>query len=514
MPIQKINTIKSEQPTADELHDFYTYKLSKNKQSVEITLDRLRIINRLRLLGYFRYDRPDKSICYVHIQNNRIKIVNEMQIIDAFEDYILALPDRTIKVREDLSNGEVIEFEHIVTPLQIQEQMYKSLSTWFSTLERLRPTTPIEILEDGEKNKYFFFANTAVEVSNAGIKYVAYDKLSGNIWESSIHEHDFTYTSTKGDFETFFENICKKDNKRKEAAMSLLGYLMHDFYDTSLCAVLLTDINMDTAGRAAGRTGKGLIGKALGQMLNKDANCTKYVSIPGKGFCHNDGDGKCYSAADMSTQLIHIEDLDNNFDLEPLYGDITDGCKMRKLHENPIVKKVKFMLSMNHTIRSLEGSSTKGRLYIFELANYYSDTVRPENEFKRWFWGREWTVQDWNEFYSFMLRCQLVYFQNGVIVPQDINYYTRSLKESLPEDFYYWFETMIKPYVDKKQNVRFRKQADLFQEYSKKYPLTDDEKNRRRFTGWCKRYLDRMSIPYKEVRSTVDYIVLYPTSND
>ncbi len=511
--IEPITTQQAE-PSVEELHDFYTYKLSKDRKVLEICLDRLRIINRLRSLGFYRYDQPNGTFIYVHITNSRIKIVTETQIVDAFEDYILRLPNRSISLHDMTPSGDNLDFEFTITSRQIQEQLYKSLSTWFSTLERLRPSAPIEILEDEAKSKYFFFRNTAVRVDNNGITSVPYSDLSKNIWENSIHDHDFTYSAVKGDFELFFENICGRDESRKKAAMSLLGYLMHDYYDTSLCAVLFTDVNMDTAGKAAGRTGKGLIGKALGQMLNKDVNCTKYVAIPGKGFNHNDGDGKCYSAADMSTQLIHIEDLDNSFDLEPLYGDITDGCKMRKLHENPTIRKVKFMLSMNRTMRNLEGNSTKGRLYIFELANYYSDTFRPENEFKRWFWGREWTEKDWDEFYSFMLRSQLVYFQNGVIAAQDINYYTRSLKESLPEDFFYWFEEKIKPYVEARQNVRFRKQADLFQEYGRKYPLVDDEKNRRRFTGWCKRYLDRKSIPYKEVRSTVDYLVLYPTSND
>ena len=186
---------------------------------------------------------------------------------------------------------------------------------------------------------------------------------------------------------------------------------------------------------------------------------------------------------------------------------------MRKLHENKTKKMVKFLLSMNTTLYKLDSESVRGRLYIFELANYYKSSYRPTDEF-RWFWGREWTNKDWNEFYSFMLRCQLVYFQKGVIEPQDINYYTRSLKESLPDDFYYWFEALVQPYVQKSQNVRFRKKEDLFETYQRKYFIPNDDKTRRKFTGWCKRYLDRMSIPYKEIRSTVDYLVLYPTSND
>ena len=366
MTIKKITQQQAEnQPSIEELHDFYTYQKRKNKAGVDIQLDRLRITNRLRALGYYRYDMPDGSTHYVHIENNRIKLMTETQIVDAFEDYILHLPNRDIQI--DIDDGIL---EWTITPVQIQEQLYKSLSTWFSTLERLRPTQPIELLTDGEKSKYFYFANTAVEVSDDGIKNIPYEQLQGNIWEDSIHEHNFTYTAIKGDYEKFFENICGKSEERKKAAMSLMGYLMHDFYDTDLCAVMLTDVNMDDAGKAAGRTGKGMIGKALGQMLNKNEISTKYVAISGKGFDHNAGNGACYSAADLSTQLIHLEDLQYDFDLEPLYTDITDGCKIRKLHENPTIRKVKFLLSMNRTLRNIDGSSTRGRLYIFELANY------------------------------------------------------------------------------------------------------------------------------------------------
>lgn len=513
MAIKKIEKKQFTAEDIERLHNFYTWHKTKDGKGVVIELNRLRITNRLKSLGYYRYDLSDGSTRYVHIENGKIRIIQEVQIRDAFEDYIKNLPDRTVYLKSEDKDGNITEMDYTIDSYMILDCMYKSLQTWFNTFERLRPDNPIEIIEDEHDSKYFYFRNTAVKVSHTGIVNVPYEELNGCIWENSIHERDFTYTPTKGDFEQFFENICGRDDQRKQAAMTLLGYLMHDYYESNLAAVLLTDVNKEGAGRDSGRTGKGLLGKALGEMLNRDSTGTKYVAIDGKKFEPDEGDGKCYSAADMSTQLIHIEDLKSTFNLEPIYSDITDGCTMRKLHENKTKKMVKFLLSMNTTLYKLDSESVRGRLYIFELANYYKSSYRPTDEF-RWFWGREWTDKDWNEFYSFMLRCQLLYFQKGVIEPQDINYYTRSLKESLPDDFYYWFEALVQPYVQQFQTVRFRKKEDLFEAYQRKYFIPNDEKTRRKFTGWCKRYLDRMSIPYKEIRSTVDYLVLYPTSND
>ena len=81
MKIEKISTTPEQQPTPEELHDFYTCKLSKNRADIEICLDRLRITNRLRKLGYFRYDRPDGSMCYVYINNGQIKLITETKIM-------------------------------------------------------------------------------------------------------------------------------------------------------------------------------------------------------------------------------------------------------------------------------------------------------------------------------------------------------------------------------------------------------------------------------------------------
>ena len=188
----------------DEMHDFYNVEFDYSKGQIkDIKLDRLKIINLLRRLGFFRYDMPDGSNVFVHITDRKISLTNETSIIDAFEDYILDLPTKVFTF--SIKDGEV---EKSVTGKMIQNVFYRNINAYFSqTLERLRPYDKIVIQQDTKTQKFLYFNNTVVEVSKQGIKTIPYKNLPGNIWKSSIILRDFYYTETKGDFETFCEDI-------------------------------------------------------------------------------------------------------------------------------------------------------------------------------------------------------------------------------------------------------------------------------------------------------------------
>lgn len=503
--IETTTPVEDEEKELERLHDFYSVEIDYQKGAIkDIKLDRLKIINKLRDLGFFRYDMPDGSFRFVRIKDSKITLTNETSIIDAFEDYIIDLPPKKIKF--SIKDGES---ETTVTGKMIQNVLYRNINTYFNnTIERLRSKEEIKIVQDTKTQKYFYFRNTAVEVSNTGIVPVDYSKLEGNIWSSSIIDRDFRYTETKGDFETFCEDICSNDPERKKSLMSMLGYLMHDFYEYNLKAILFTDVNKGDAALDAGRTGKGLIGKALDQMLNSKRSDTKYCSIPAKGL-ELDKDTR-YSLADMSTQLIHLEDVDRRFNFEMLYNDITDGATIReRFQRKPIIKFVKMMISINKTIE-ISGSSTKGRLAIFELANFYSDSYTPEHKFGHRFFESDWTDQDWNNFYSFMCRCSYMFMKHGIIQAKEINFSNRRLQETLPETFLMWFNELLEPYVKHHEQHEWGKQF-LFNEFIERYPDFNNNKFRQAtLSKWCNTYCSLKSIPCCSYRSSADMFVIYP----
>lgn len=505
----------------EELHDFYSTSRDKSGELV-IKFDKLRIVGLLRKLGYLRYDTPEGQSMYVYCNDQKLRITSQTKIVDAFEDYVRELPDRKIErmlKKDDDEDGEGETYYEKITSRRLLEVLYNSdMSRYFNIVDRLRPERPIEFMKDERFAKYLYFNNTCVRITKNGVENIPYssDLISGYVWESAIVNRDFTYTETPGDFEKFCRNICGKEDKDRFASLqTILGFLMHDNYETDLKAVLLTDVNKETAGKAAGRTGKGLLGKALSHVLNRQSQDCKYVAISGKGFDHAAGNGTCYSQADISTQLIHIEDVDKRFDFEDLYNDVTDGAKIRKNYDRfPIKKYIKFMVSANHTI-DISSTSTRGRICLFELSNFYNDRHRPTDDFKRRFFESDWTDDDWNQFYSFMCRCCRKYFEKGLIEPTSVNYDERRLEEYFEsnKDFMFWFRELISDVFKSKTPMRVvLRKVSVYEQWKTEHPNMQVEQ--KYFTIWCKKFLDIKGIPYKEKRSTEDLLIINPAQED
>lgn len=488
-------------------HDFYDCEMDKSTGKYkDIHFDRLRLTNKLKSLGFFRYDLPDGAYQYVRIAQNKLKIVQPYYIRDVFEDYIINL--------QPLQHEFIIQEEKTfvtVTSKMILSKMYKSIKTYFSPeyLERLRPESTIEIQEDTEATKYVFFQNCFAEVTKSGTVTKDYSQLSNFIFEGSMLRRDFQFTQVKGNFEQFVENVTGRDAVRKRSLMSLIGYMMHGYFETKRMMLLLTDVNQDGNGEANGGTGKSLIGKAIGKMLNATKDDSRYIELDGKIL--DPANSKKFMTANIDTRLVHINDALKYFALDRLYNDITEGITVHKHHAAPYVVPTKLMMSTNQTLK-IDGTSSKRRVIFFELHNYYSDNLEPEMEFGKRFFESGWTDADWNQFDSFMIRCATEYLQNGIIKPAEINYSNRALEEHTDTDFVFWFEWLL-------QTKEVLKMAETWGEYSikkketfdafiLKYPDFNNSKfKQKKFTQWVRSYCEKKGIKMNERRSTEDEFV-------
>ena len=488
------------------LHDFYELERDK-RDKLTVKLNKLKIMRKIKSMGYFRYDTPDGGSQFVHIDEGKISLSNDVWIKDAFEDYVKALPTREDKIVTDET-----EQETKITAEFLLAKLYQNIQNYLSKemFDRLRPDEKIELLSDDRNLKYLFFKNTAVVVSADGIKNIPYSQLqdfNGYVWENGILQQNFVYTELKGDFENFVEDICANDPQRKLSLMSMLGYLMHDHYECTPKAVLLTDASNDEIGVSAGGTGKGLLGKALSCMLNRANTDARYVAINGKDIDLKSNTR--YAMADLSTQLIHIEDLYKGADFEQLFCDITDGATIRKPYQiKPIKKMIKMMISVNHTINLTNESSKMRRVYIFELANYYGANYTPEDKYGRRFFESTWEEADWCKFYSFMCRCVQVYLAGGVKTVANSDYKIRELLESTNEDFIYWLDSVIEH--KNKVEARYSKKS-LYDSFFEKYPAFAAMRPAT-LTNWTKKYFNYKNIDFVEMRSTDDIFVTFPTA--
>lgn len=489
-------------------HDFYDVEITKETGTFkDLHFDRLRLTNKLKSLGFFRYDLPDGAYQYVRVKDNKLQIVQQYYIIDVFEDYIANL--EPCQHRFELGEQGVIFIT--VSAKMILQKMYKSIKTYFSPeyLQRLRPEHPIEIQEDTETAKYIYFKNCFVRITADRVQSKKYAELENFIFDGSMLRRNFIYTDTMGDFERFITNITGGDNVRKRSLMSLIGYMLHGYFETKRLMLVLTDVNGDGVGEANGGTGKSLVAKAIGKMLNGTKDDTRYIELDGKIF--DPANSKKYMNANIDTRLIHLNDALKYFPVDRLYNDITEGITVHKHHAAPYVVPVKLIMSTNQTLK-IDGTSSKRRIICFELHNYYSDKLDPEMDFGKRFFESGWTDADWNEFDSFMIRCAQTYLSAGIIKPAEINYSDRALKEHTNADFVFWFEYMLQAnnvakMVESNGEYIFSKK-EIFEKFILRYPDFNNAKFKQsKFTEWIKTYCEKKNIKMIQRRSTEDQFV-------
>lgn len=567
-------------------HNFYFVTYSKGRLNIDIDLLKLtRKLKELGFYRYDLPNGSGSQTVHIHDNKiavvDKTKVID---LFEDYVNSIGEC-DWDVVTGRDGEGGEIWDTQ-TVYPDMIIAKLYKNQDFYFGQiLDRLRPDKPIKILTDDKYTKYLFFRNYVVKICNKEYDRLAgytnavlhdknadlvndvyiknnytpadYDLMryedieDGYIWETSIVDYDWNYIDSEpGDFEIFVQRICGMDDstsgsfwkhgtcsfdklytfgikdtsntpvRRMVSLMSLLGYLMHDFYDCSEIAVIFTDVNKDGL-KAAGGTGKGLIGKALDHLLNRNFRADKKVlTIPGKDF--DASKDTRYAAGDISTQLIHIEDLRSDFKLDGLYNDIADGATFRPLFHNPMYKKCKFMLSMNQALKIETEGSDGRRVQIFELSNFFSVNRRPEDYFgemhecgrKRFWSDTDWDYADWCKFFSFMARCAMIYLNFGIIKPADINFAERAAKSAVgSEDAWAFFENTFQCSIANSNVSAKWSKGDLWKEFNERYYGT--YKTQKSFSEKIMIFLNHKHIRTAIYRDGIkDWIWLNPTPEE
>ncbi|GHT59049.1 hypothetical protein FACS18945_5280 [Bacteroidia bacterium] len=254
-----IEPYKTPIPDVDEienLHDFYIYKKEKveEKDTIKISITKSKFLRLLKRAGFYKLYIDGLNASIVNISDNKMVTVSKDMITDIVHSYIRTLPVRSITV----STGKDQQMTEDVTPQKIIDALVDSTKSLVDkdTFLHISTIDESELLRDDEGVKYFYFNNTVVKVAKgAKPELMPYDTLTKKVWQSNIINRDYTPSDRKGYFEQFFEKITGMDDTRKKSLMSMMGYLLHNFLETDLFAIWITDVNPDFAERA-GRTGK------------------------------------------------------------------------------------------------------------------------------------------------------------------------------------------------------------------------------------------------------------------
>lgn len=187
--------------------------------------------------------------------------------------------------------------------------------------------------------------------------------------------------------------------------MTAIGYLLHKYRDKS-CekAVIAMDGQMSEVGESNGRSGKSLLGYALGQVIPQ---C--YIGAKSKNLTD---DPFIWEEVTEKTQNIFLDDVRANIDFEFFFPVITGkitinvkGAKKFTLSEDDTPK---IYLTTNHSINGDSGSH-KDRKFELAFSDYYNAFHKPIDDFGFNFFS-EWDETQRNLFFNFMARCQQLYF--------------------------------------------------------------------------------------------------------
>lgn len=495
---------------------FFTEQFTINKKTQEktykgIALDIQKYLQFLLSFGFMRYDSDTESgkFNFIRLQDNVLESVNIEKIKDFLEDYLEKEYDYEAAGCEEVDSALIINF------------FLNNIKKYFSSdlFARLRSRNEIIISKDTEKECFLYYKNGFVRITADGYDLLQYDKLDGSVWKQQMLEREFksmpmpvaelpeggpdwenTFTTDKplGDYADFIWRISGQRQQRFLSLCTVLGYLLHDYYEYKLKLVILTDSTLSE--HSEGRTGKTLSMKMLGEVRS-------YCEINGKQF--DPTDEKKYQYADMSTQVLHINDIThtgrNKFHLESLFNDITEGYWVRKMFMAPFHKRSKMVLSTNRSL-NVNGSSERDRIIEFEMSAFFNEHRSPAQYYGKWM-GKGWTETDWNQFDNFICFCVQAFFTHGMIPPETINLEARKLLDGTAREFVEFMADItdsIKSFglpwqdyqhsqqsLEKVSDIRdfeFDKKK-LFDQFLSLYPdFKSNHFTQKRFTAWLKLY--------------------------
>ncbi len=399
--------------TVDENLIFWEVREVKGIMVIQILYTKLNDL--LLFLGFRRYDIGLNKI-FIRIIENVVEEVPVHKIQDALVDWIDKLPN-------EIPGG--------VSREELREKIFKNPAHYFNEtrLTLLKRNEEFYFKRDTPETSFVYYLNGFVTVSADGIEFKEYSQLDSLIWKKQILQRNY-YLPKAGEpeftsdpmFGKFLFNLCGKDQDRYEGLLSIIGYLLHQYYDGKRKCLILTDSKISDLPE--GRTGKTLLAKALGYI-----RC--YSEVDGKSF---DPENRFkWQDLELDTEIICLNDVKAKFNIDALFTAITETVKIEKKNKPPFYISAKLVITSNRTIVT-EGASRKDRIIEFDVSDHYHIEYSPEDEFGCWFF-KDWDQNEWQKFDTLMMGAILKYLQKGMTKPASVNLERRKLLEQVNSDF-------------------------------------------------------------------------------
>ena len=435
------------------------WKVSYNeKQKKEVEFDELSALDFLEANGYMRVISPefgDGNLGFVSISDGIADIVPDLRLRDFLYDYAV----------QNCKDRDVL--------LYLVRKLSSSMGR--ERLERLKSTEIVDYYEPDVQNRYY---------SDGQLRITSYDiefgQLSKTVWRDNVIPRKFKRMPVienitmdqHGNFNIKFSERAESCQflqylkhasffwKDKEDEMTIkewnefyrhivnkitaIGFLLTDYkHQTESVAIVAMDGKMSEVGQSCGRSGKSLIGVALGHMVSS-------VVIDGKNIKADDD--YMFSSVTPRTRNITFDDVRARFNFEKIFqavaGPLMVNPKMMARFTIDFEKAPKFYITTNHTIED-SSDSARDRMVFMSFSDWYNIDHTPMMEFGNAFFS-QWDEIQWTLFDNLMAECVMFYMRSmqsgwtkagrGVVEPPLDRLHARELRQKMGEAFLQWGE--------------------------------------------------------------------------
>jgi hypothetical protein len=464
------------------------YKIHKSKEGIiTVDIDPILVVEFWEKLGY-RKLRTGINYNIVKIEKGSIvKTVKETDLREELRDYT------------KLNNARVV-LRHLYSKDFVVKKLYENLET-----------IEIKFRYGDSTTALFFYLNGIVSFSRNSFIMIKYEDYDGYIWDVQIIQRNIRpFEYKNAEFLTFLLRVSNDNHQRCESLLSILGYLLHSYKDSSISkAVVLIDQEIDPDNNTAnGGTGKSLIGVSLSKIVPVSFFNGKNLKPNDKFFL---------SGIKPETKILFFDDTTKSFDFENLYPMITGSMEVERKYENRIdidyQDSPKLLISSNYVIRGSGGNAELRRKIEFELSSYFKDVKTPIEEFGHRLF-EDWDEEEWLRFDNLMIRATQLFLKKGVIEPKSINSKKNRLTLDTCSEFIQFMDDLIiNPTKYEGQirgvDVNYNK-AILFNMFLSINPSHTNRLSQIKFKKWIDSYCEFHNIETKHNKSNGGvFVALY-----
>ncbi|WP_157206822.1 hypothetical protein [Mariniflexile maritimum] len=317
------------------------------------------------------------------------------------------------------------------------------------------PELEIEKYRDTKSISHYFYENIVVRVNPKGIyaiPYKEFKKQKRYIFKSAIINRHFDGSCK---LKSQFKKFLKLTTNSKEHYLNVIiviGYLLHKYKNPSIAkAVIISDVLSQATNDPHGRSGKGIIIKALSELINVIEYNGKNLDLKRDKFV--------YQSIEPDTDLFVIQDVGREFEFEDLFSTITDSLNIERKHQKKIIvdnaDSPKIAMTTNYTIPQ-NSDSYSDRKQLLLLNNYFNSSNKPQQEFKKLLFT-EWDENDYKAFDKFMMSCLQMYLKLGLTNYDDPALRKQNLINNTSKKF---VELMEKEYTSSREYYNLKDLAN------------------------------------------------------